>query len=237
MTSFLSIANLILAYDKKPVVRDVTLDIKPGTVVGLIGPNGVGKTTFLLSISGQFRPRSGSIHFLDRDIYIDNYQYKKQIGYVHENPFFYAHMTAEDFLIFIARVKGMLRKDIEAQIDALLRAVRLHDERAKLTKHLSQGMRRKLAIAAAFIGSPKIIFLDEALNGVDIESAFQIKKLLLDFVKNGGAVVLSTHVMEVIEKLCDRYIIFKSGQIIADLSACEFEYVDLEQRVLTLLQG
>ena len=87
-------------------------------------------------------------------------------------------------------------------------------ERDKLTSNLSQGMKKKLAIAAAMIGSPQILFLDEALNGVDFESAFRIKKTLKDFVINGGVVILSTHVLEVIEKICDRYLVLKQGKII-----------------------
>jgi ABC-2 type transport system ATP-binding protein len=100
-------------------------------------------------------------------------------------------------------------------------------------------MRKKLAIAAALINSPKIIFLDEALNGIDVESAFHIKNVLVDFVQSGGSVVLSTHVLEVIEKVCDRYIILKSGKVIADLKAQNFEreeHMDLERHVLNLLK-
>ena len=100
-------------------------------------------------------------------------------------------------------------------------------------------MRKKLAIAAALINSPQIIFLDEALNGIDVESAFHIKNLLAEFVKQGGTVILSTHVLEVIEKICDRYVILKAGQIIADLNAHEFDKTDngdLEQHVLELLR-
>ena len=87
--AILATKNLVLAYEKKHVIQDLSIDIEPGTFIGLIGPNGAGKTTFLLSISGQFQPKSGSVHFGERDIYRENYQYKKQIGYVHENPFFY----------------------------------------------------------------------------------------------------------------------------------------------------
>jgi ABC-2 type transport system ATP-binding protein len=238
MASLLSIKNLVLAYDKLPVINNVSMEINPGRFIGLIGPNGAGKTTLLLSISGQFQPEQGDVRFSGQNIYKNNYEYKKQIGVVHENPFFYPHLTAIEFLVFVARLKGAPRHDIFANVDVLLKDVRLEGEKNKLCSQLSQGMRKKLAIAAALLGAPKILFLDEALNGVDVESAFHIKKLLADFVKAGGTVVLSTHVLEVIEKMCDRYLILKAGTIIADVDAKEFAEgkIDLEERVLGLLK-
>lgn len=238
MTALLSIKNCVVAYDQNPVIKDISVDIHPGTFIGLIGPNGAGKTTFMLSISGQFQPRSGSIRFEKMDIYKHNYVYKKQIGYVHEAPFFYDHLTVEEFLIFVARLKGM-GKEVISKIDNVLQSVNLSDEKQKLTARLSQGMRKKLAIAAALINTPRLVFLDEALNGIDLESTFQIKKLLADFVSHGGTVILSTHVLEVIEKICDRYIILKSGAIISDVNAHDFEgigHMDLEQHVMDLLR-
>lgn len=238
MSILLSIKNCDAAYDKKPVIQNLSLDIQAGTFIGLIGPNGAGKTTLMLCTSGQFQPRSGGIRCEEQDIYKKNYLYKKQIGYVHETPFFYDHLTVEEFLIFVARIKGVEKKN-DIKIEELLKSVRLFEEKDKLTSQLSQGMRKKLAIAAALINFPKIVFLDEALNGIDVESTFQIKRLLKDFVKNGGTVILSTHVLEVIEKICDRYIVLKSGRIIADVNAHDFDktgHADLEQHVLALLR-
>jgi ABC-2 type transport system ATP-binding protein len=131
--SELCIKNLVVAYEKKPVIRDVSLDFESGTFVGLIGPNGAGKTTFMLAISGQFQPQSGFITFAGQDIYEQNYLYKKQIGYVHETPFFYEHLTVEEFLVFVARLKGMPRADIAKKLESLLDAVRLTEEKEKLT--------------------------------------------------------------------------------------------------------
>lgn len=239
MSTLLSVKNCIAAYDKKWIIQDVSLDIEPGTSIGLIGPNGAGKTTLLLSISGQFQPKGGRVLFHGDDIYEKNYHYKKLIGYVHESPFFYDFLTAREFLFFVARLNGMDRNIVGGKCDDLLAAVRLAEEKDKLTVQLSQGMRKKLAIAAALIHSPEIVFLDEALNGIDVESAFYIKNLLIDYVKNGGTVVLSTHVLEVIEKMCDRYIIIKNGKIIADLHAQAFamtKQANLEQHVLALLR-
>ncbi len=239
MSTLLSVKNCIAAYDKKLIIQDVSLDIEPGAFIGLIGPNGAGKTTLLLTISGQFQPKAGHVFFNEKDIYEKNYHYKKHIGYVHESPFFYDFLTAREFLFFVARLNGMDRNIVGEKCDELLAAVRLSEEKDKLTVQLSQGMRKKLAIAAALIHSPKIVFLDEALNGIDVESAFYIKNLLIEYVKNGGTVVLSTHVLEVIEKMCDRYVVLKSGRIVADVNAHEIKsvHVNLEHHVLSLLQS
>jgi len=241
MDDFVSIQNIMLAYDDNVVSDHVSLAIQPGSFIGLIGPNGAGKTTLMLSMSGQFQPQSGAILFEGQDIYEHNYHYKRHVGYVHETPFFYPHLTVTEFLWFIGRVKQMPKQDIKGKIETMLDAVQLFDEREKLTSQLSQGMRKKLAIAAAMINSPRILFLDEALNGVDVESAFQIKKMLVDFVANGGTVILSTHVLEIIEKLCDRYMIMKKGQIIADLDdeslKLEKAPMSLESMVLRTLQS
>ena len=110
-----------------------------------------------------------------------------------------------------------------------------------MTSQLSQGMRKKLAIAAGMINAPQIVFLDEALNGVDVESAFHIKNLLSDYVKNGGIVILSTHILEIIEKLCDRYVVIKEGRIAADLDEQklrnENSLMPLESHILRILES
>lgn len=233
----LQIENLEIAYNEEPVIKNLSFDIQSKSFIGLIGPNGAGKTTLLLSISGQFRPNNGEIKFHKKDIYKQNLEYKKALGYVHEKPFFYPYLTVEDFLRFVAGIKEVSRTEVEKQINELLQTVNLQDDSKKLTSALSQGMGKKLAIAAAMLGPPQIIFLDEALNGVDFESSFQIKNALKEYVTNGGTVILSTHVLEVIEKICDRYIFLKNGKIIADIIAREFQNSgkDLEKYIIELL--
>ncbi|MFQ5752797.1 MAG: ABC transporter ATP-binding protein [bacterium] len=189
--------------------------------MGLVGPNGAGKSTMLLAVSGQFRPDSGLIYYAGKDIYQENLWFKKRIGYVHEVPFLYPDLTVEDFIRFVAGVKKIPTEKLESEISVLFDRLLLAEERNKLTSDLSLGMRKKVAIAAALLGSPVILFLDEALNGVDFESTFHIKTLLREFVAQGGIVVLSTHVLEVVEKFCDRNLILKDGRLIADLSGDE----------------
>lgn len=236
----LEIENVTIAYNGAPVVENLTVSFPERSFIGLIGPNGAGKTSLLLTIAGQFQPAAGRVQFKGSDIYHDNPAFKKQVGYVHENPFFYSYLTTGEFMHFVADVKQVSPEEAERQIPDLLKMANIWDERDKLTANLSMGMRKKLAIAAAMIGSPQILFLDEALNGVDFESAFRIKNALKEFVARGGTVILSTHVLEVIEKICQRYVVLKAGKIIADLAAERFknesEY-HLEDYIVTLLRG
>jgi len=236
--------NIELSYGDDPVIQDLSLNICSGSFIGLIGPNGAGKTTLLLALSGQFRPQKGHVLFNSYDIYHKNLEFKKHIGYVHEYPFFYQHMRVEEYLHFIARIKDVEKHAIERQISSVLNSVCLEDEKNKQTSNLSAGMRKKLAIAAALLGDPQIIFLDEALNGIDFESAFQIKKVLTELIAQGKTIILSTHVMEVIEKICDRYLVLKQGRIIADIDPEKLKSSDafkknpdIEKYIIQLLES
>ncbi|RPH92019.1 MAG: ABC transporter ATP-binding protein [Calditrichaeota bacterium] len=233
MEKLVTVSRVDLHYGGPPVIHHVSFDGEAGQLIGLVGPNGAGKTTLLLALSGQFRPAGGEIYCFGQDIYLQNLLYKKQISYVHESPFFYNHLTVIESLQFIARIKHVNNQSADEQIERLLQAGSLEKERNKLTSQLSFGMRKKLAIIAALMGNPRIIFLDEALNGVDIESSFTIKELLKAYVKEGGLVFLSTHIVEIVEKLCDRYLVLKNGELIADRPAAK-GVADLEQELLRL---
>jgi ABC-2 type transport system ATP-binding protein len=233
MDKLLTVSRVDLHYGGPPVVHNVSFDGNAGQLIGLVGPNGAGKTTLLLALSGQFRPACGEIQYLGQDVYRHNLLYKKQISYVHESPFFYDHLTVLESLQFMARIKHVDDQSADEQINRLLQAGSMADERNKLTRQLSFGMRKKLAIIAALLGNPRIIFLDEALNGVDIESSFVLKELLKAYVKDGGLVFLSTHIVEIVEKLCDRYLVMRNGTLAADRPAVKGD-VDLEQELLRL---
>jgi len=234
----LFIDDVTLSYDGRPVIEGLTLTVGPGTFLGLIGPNGAGKTSLLLGASGQFKPSSGTVRFRGLDAYDANREFKQTIGFVHEEPFLYPYLTTEDFMRFVAGVKRVPAADVGREVASLLDMVGLMGERTKVTSNLSMGMRKKLAIAAAMLGRPRLLFLDEALNGVDFESTYRIKQALRDFVEGGGTVILSTHTLEVIEKLCDRYVLLRNGQVIADLTAAEVAHAEgpgsLESYVIRL---
>ncbi|MFQ6009478.1 MAG: ABC transporter ATP-binding protein [Candidatus Zixiibacteriota bacterium] len=232
MSDALEVKELVVSYGGAPVIEGLSVTLFPGMFVGLLGPNGAGKTTMLLAISGQFRPASGSICYAGKNIYQENLWFKRRIGYVHETPFLYPDLTVEDFIRFVAGVKKIPTEKLDSEVAELLEKLLLHPERRKLTSNISLGMRKKVAIAAALLGRPEIVFLDEALNGVDFESTFHIKALLKEFVAEGGIVILSTHVLEVVERLCDRNLVLKDGQLIADLSADDLAKLKSEEASL-----
>lgn len=223
MSHELIVKDIVVGYGGAPIIKGLSVTLSPGTFIGLLGPNGAGKSTMLLAISGQFRPESGSIYYAGKNIYQENLWFKSRIGFVHETPFLYPDLTVEDFIRFVAGIKKVPIENLDSETSVLLEKLLLTEERYKLTSNISLGMRKKLALASALLGPPEILFLDEALNGVDFESAFRIKALLKEFVAQGGIVILSSHVLEIVEKLCERNLIFKDGSLIADLSAEELE--------------
>ncbi len=242
--NLLKINNLDVSYNGDNVINDLSLIVSSGSFIGLIGSNGAGKTTLLLSISGQFKPSSGIISFRNSDIYERNYEYKGEIGYVSENPFFYRFLTVEEHLYFISGIRKVERNNKRRTVDEIISLFRLGDIKDKSTSALSPGMQKKLANASAFIGDPLILFLDKALNGIDIENSFRIIQALTGYVDKGGTVILSTHIPEVIEKICNRFLVMKDGKIIADVDAHEHRYTgsrtghkDLEDYVITPLNS
>lgn len=228
MNPLLSIREIDLSYGEKKVLEKVSLDIYPGIFAGMLGANGAGKSTLLLSMSGQFQPDQGSIVFHDKDIYKNNLAYKQEIGFVHENPFLYPGLSVIEFMEFVGTVKKVEKARLNLQIEELLREVNLGEETYQLCSKLSQGMRKKLAIASAFLGQPKIVFLDEALNGIDLESIYQVKQLFKKFVTSGSAIILATHILEVLEKICSRFLILSHRKLVADLSETDIQHMKTE---------
>jgi ABC-2 type transport system ATP-binding protein len=241
--ALLEARSLTLSYSGKKAVEDVSFRLDAGSFAGLIGSNGAGKTTLLLSVSGQFKPQSGRVVFLGMDAYERNVEYKRHLGMVHEEPFLYPFLTAEEFLWFIARVRKMEKSAAAGQIETYLDAMGLSDERNRAASNLSLGMRKKLAIAAALMDQPRLLFLDEALSGLDVESIHRIKILLRDFTDRGGSILLSSHNLDFLEKICDRYLVLHRGKLIADMGRETVQAgmhasgsADLEGRVLALLR-
>lgn len=229
----LEIENLTIGYGGPPVIDGLSVSVAPGTLVGLLGSNGAGKSTFLMAASGQFRPDGGAVRFEGRDVYRDNLWFKQHLGFVHEAPFLYPLLTAEEFLRFVAGVKGV--SDPGPAVEALLERTRLVEDRHRMTADLSLGMRKRLAVAAALVGEPRILFLDEALSGIDVVNAFHVKELIREIPARGGTVILATHGIEAAEKLCDRFLVLDRGRLVADIARSDVR--ELEARLVELMGG
>jgi ABC-2 type transport system ATP-binding protein len=196
-------------------VDHLDLSVGPGELFGFLGPNGAGKTTTIKMLVGLLRPTSGTASVAGFDLAREPEAAKRRIGYVPDAAFLYEKLTAREFLEFSAdlyQVSPQLRNE---RIEMFLRLFQLRDRAADLLAGYSRGMRQKVALAAALLHDPQVLFLDEPTVGLDPRSARQMKNILLDFCREGKTVFLSTHILEIAERMCTRIGIIDHGKLIA----------------------
>ncbi|MBT3219194.1 MAG: ABC transporter ATP-binding protein [Proteobacteria bacterium] len=203
-------------------VDEVDLQVGPGVFVGLIGHNGAGKSTCLRMLMGLLRPTEGVVTIDGLNVVDDAYAVRKRLGAVPEEPALYEYLTAREFLEFIAEVRG------GGDVGAALELTDLGDDANRLIREYSQGMRRKTALAAAMLNEPKVLVLDEALNGLDPPSAARVKAALRQAVGRGQTVVLSTHMVETVQLVSDRVLMLAHGRVVADIEAKDVKPGELE---------
>ncbi len=213
-------------------VDRVDLTLPPGRFVGLIGHNGAGKSTLLRMLTGLLRPTEGVVRLCGVDVHAEPAAARRHLGAVPEEPALYTWLTAREWLDFVARVRG----GADA-IDDLLEILDLAGDADRLIREFSQGMRRKAALAAALLGDPAVVVLDESLNGLDPPSAARVKRLLRDRVDRGATVLLSTHVVETVEAVADRVIMLAHGRVVADERAADLPPGGLEALFLERLEA
>jgi len=211
----LIIEQLFKRYDKQPAVEGLTLDVRQGEVFGLIGPNGAGKTTTLKILVGLLKPDYGRVVVDGHDILRDPYDYKASIGYLPEASTLPDYLTGEEFLSFVGRLREMPPDALRARITDLFRKLDLEPKRKELIVTYSKGMRQKIAFAASVIHGPRLLILDEPLIGVDPAGQYEIKEEARDVTRRGGSVIVSTHMLDTAEKLCDRLGVMHHGRLAA----------------------
>lgn len=208
----LIIQSLTKTFGSFVAVNALTFQVNGGEIVGLLGPNGAGKTTTIRCITSILRPTSGSITLGGYDIVKQPEDAKRTLAYVPEVPSPYNMLTVMEHLRFVAAAYGA---EIEpAYAEELLKRLDLWEKRTELGANLSKGMKQKLACACAFIHHPKIYFFDEPLIGIDPKGAFELKNMLAERRAAGDAVLVSTHMLDTAERLCDRVIIMNRGQVV-----------------------
>jgi ABC-2 type transport system ATP-binding protein len=196
-------------------VEHVSLTVAPGQFFGFLGPNGAGKSTTIKMLTGLLAPSSGSIETLGLDAIANPQEVKRQIGVVPEGLALFGRLTASEYLRFVGRMYG-LAPEVTAQRGAeLLDFMDLATEPTKLITDFSHGMQKKLALAAAVIHGPKILFLDEPFEGVDAIAAGTLKAMLLGMIARGATIFLTSHVLEIVERLCSHIAIIDKGRLIA----------------------
>ena len=205
--------GLVRRFGDKTAVDGVDLAIMPGEFYGLLGPNGAGKTTTIKMIVGLLRPDEGRAGIGDVDTWENPTEAKRRIGVLPEEFNLYERLTGAELIEFTAAIHGVSRADAASRRDELLYLLDLEDDARKVIGDYSRGMRKKVALAAAVIHAPPVLFLDEPFEGVDAISARLIRRLLQRYTERGATVVFSSHVMELVEKLCTRIGIMTHGRL------------------------
>ncbi len=200
----------------KPAVDDLNLKVRGGELYALLGPNGAGKTTTLRMVAGLLRPDAGAITVFGVDALADPRAAKRLIAWLPDEPMLYDKLTPLEYLQFVAGLWGVPAKQAQAKAEELLRWLDLWDQRGQRCEGFSRGMKQKAALAGALIHDPRLLILDEPLTGLDAAMARQVKDLLQARVKAGATVILTTHILDVAERLADRIGIIQGGRLRAE---------------------
>jgi ABC-2 type transport system ATP-binding protein len=211
----IEVRGLRKSFDKKEAVAGIDLDIAAGSLAGLVGPNGAGKTTSLSMMTGLLRPDAGQIVINGLDVWADPSAAKAVIGVVPAEARLFERLSGEEVLEYAGRLRGLTAAEARSRAAQLLDVLDLAADAKRLVADYSTGMRKKAALGCALIHNPPVLFLDEPLEGVDPISADVIRRLLARLVGTGSTVLFSSHVMELVEQVCDHVSVIDKGKILA----------------------
>jgi ABC-2 type transport system ATP-binding protein len=197
-------------------VENVTLSVASGQFFGFLGPNGAGKSTTIKMLTGLLEPSAGTIEILGQPFSAAALDLKRQIGVVPEGMALLGRLTAPEYLHFVGGMYGLDHDTTRRRTEELLDFMQLANERKKLVTDFSHGMQKKLALAAAVIHGPKVLFLDEPFEGVDAIAAGMLKAMLTGMINRGATIFLTTHVLEIVERLCSHVAIISQGRLVAN---------------------
>ncbi|MGH7836615.1 MAG: ABC transporter ATP-binding protein [Candidatus Binataceae bacterium] len=217
-------------------VEDVNLRVAPGQFFGFLGPNGAGKSTTIKMLTGLLAPSSGRIQILGLDLGENPVEVKRQIGVVPEGMALFGRLTGAEYLNFAGRMYGLDRDTAAKRTSELLDFMQLADQPKTLVTDYSHGMQKKLAMAAAVIHGPKILFLDEPFEGVDAVASVTLKVMLQRMIARGATIFLTSHVLEIVERLCSHLAIIHRGRLVAQGSLEELR-AGVESQAAAALSG
>lgn len=215
----LAVSGLTKRYGAFTAVRDLSFTVQPGEVLGLVGPNGAGKTTTLRCLTGIIPPTLGTVRFGDVDLAADPVAAKRRLAFFPDEPRLFEHLTVEQHLNFVARLHGVA--DWRARAEPLLAELEMADKRGLLPAELSRGMKQKLTIACGLLHAPTVTFFDEPLTGLDPGGIRRMKDVLRRLARDGVAVLLSSHLLSLLEEVCTHVLILKAGEKVADGTLAE----------------
>ncbi len=237
----LEIRDLTRCFEQRPVVDSLDLTVAAGEFYTLLGPNGAGKTTTLRMVSGLLKPDRGSIHIFGVDALADPIAARRIMAWVSDEPMLYEKLTPLEYLNFVAGLWGVDGARAEGRARGLLSRLGLATHQDERCERLSKGMRQKVALAGALVHQPRLIILDEPFTGLDAGSARIVKEVLREHVAAGGTVIMTTHILEVAERMADRIGVMANGALIAEGTLDELRsqtdsgHGSLEDTFLTLV--
>ena len=197
-------------------IDDISFTVKPYEILGYLGPNGSGKSTTVNIITALLEPTRGQVLFEGRSIQSQLIEYKRRLGYVPEQPHLYPHLTGREYLQLVGRLRGLPKRTLDKKIDDLLQLFALGAARHSPIASYSKGMRQKVLISSALLHNPDILVFDEPLSGLDVTSALMFRNLVKSLARDGKMILYSSHVLEVVEKLCTHVMILRKGRVVAN---------------------
>ena len=209
----IDVINYTKLYGDTMAVQSLSFRVAPGDVLGLVGPNGAGKTTTLRALAGILQPTSGQIRIADIDLQANPVDAKAQLAFIPDEPQLFDYLTVTEHLHFVARLYGV--RDAAPRIPVLLEELELTAKRDALPTELSRGMKQKLAIACGLLHQPAALLLDEPLTGLDPVGIRRMKETITARAREGAAVILSSHLLHLVEELCTRILVIRRGQAVA----------------------
>ncbi len=207
--------DLRKSFGELRAVDGIDLVVPRGSFFGFLGPNGAGKSTTIKCLTGLMRPTGGQFRILGLDPEQDSVAVKRRIGVVPEDLALFDRLTGAETLAFIGQVHGLDPASLRARTEELLTLMDLTGAAGDMVADYSHGMRKKLALSAALLPAPRLLFLDEPFEGIDAVASRQIKELLTQFVRGGGTVFLTSHILEIVERLCDHIAVIAKGRLVA----------------------
>ncbi|WP_062307493.1 ABC transporter ATP-binding protein [Demequina subtropica] len=233
----LSLRGLVKRFGHTLAVDRIDLDIPAGSFYGVVGPNGAGKTTTLSMATGLLQPDAGTVAVLGIDLWSSPEAAKPLIGVLPDGLHTFDRLTGGELISYAGRLRGLDREVVRARRDDLLAALDLEDAGRTLVMDYSAGMAKKIGLACALVHAPRLLVLDEPFEAVDPVSAGAIRRILEEYVATGGTVVLSSHVMALVERLCDHVAVVGRGRVLAAGTLAEVRggALDLEERFVALV--
>ena len=211
----LEVRSLTKYYGALPALRDASFVARPGQILGYLGPNGSGKSTTVRMLVGLMEPTSGEVLWKGTSIFEDLPNYRRRLGYVPEEPFLYTHLTAPEYLRLVGGLRGLEDGVLNQKIERFMKLLGLEDDQYQTLAAFSKGMRQKVQLASALLHNPELIVLDEPFSGLDVSAGLMLRSVIKTLAEEGRTILMSSHVIEVVEQLCTDVVILSDGKVVA----------------------